>query len=400
MEQTSTLALLGGSPVRGPETSWPAWPVYDDVERQALLEVLQSGKWFYGERVARFERDFAAFQDAKFGVSCNSGTAAIELVLQALGIGVGDEVIIPPYTFVATASAVLRVGATPVFADIDDTWCLDPASAEAAITPHTKALMPVHFGGRICDMDRMHAIGRQHGLAVIEDACHSWGGKWEGKGTGALGLCGVFSFQMSKNITAGEGGIILTDDEEFAALCRSISNCGRAVGEPWYHHVNVGTNARLTEFAAALLSAQLTRLEEQTLLRERNAALLNHALEGVEGLVLQRKSNRITRRAYHLYCMRIDEERFGCLRARFVEAAQAEGLPISAGYPLPLYRQPVFQQYSAHDYSRYRCPVAEDLCYKSGVWLPHTVLLGSEADMQDIGAIIKKVKEHAPSLRD
>ncbi len=396
----SELALYGGAPVRSTEKAWPKWPMHDQHEREAILSVLDSGKWFFGERVVDFEHAYAAFQGADQCITCNSGTAAGEIILQALGIGPGDEVIVPPYTFVATASAVLRVGAIPVFVDLDDTWCMNPDLVETAITPKTRAIMPVHFGGRICDMDKLNAIGDRHGVSVIEDACHSWGGRWKDHGTGTLGCCGFFSFQLSKNITAGEGGAIVTNDPKLASRCRSIINCGRGEsGSPWYHHVNVGTNARLTEFQAALLLCQLERLEVQTLARARNASILNHALEQVEGVIPQRGSNRITRRAYHLYCLRIEEEQFGCSRDKFIQAAQAEGLPITAGYPMPLYRQPVFQHVQGHDYTKCNCPVTEDLCHKSGMWFLHQLLLGSEADMQDIISIIQKIKDNVAELR-
>jgi dTDP-4-amino-4,6-dideoxygalactose transaminase len=179
-----------------------------------------------------------------------------------------------------------------------------------------------------------------------------------------------------------------------------LINCGRGeAGSPWYHHVNVGTNARLTEFQAAILLCQLDRLEAQTLTRDRNASILNHPLDQVEGLILQRGSNRITRRSYHLYCLRIEEEQFGCSRDKFIQAAQAEGLPITAGYPMPLYRQPVFQHVKGHDYSKYDCPVTEDLCHNSGMWFLHQLLLGSEADMQDIISIVQKIKDNVAELR-
>ncbi len=395
----SPLALLGGEPVRGAGKTWPTWPVFDDSERQALLGVLETGKWFYGDHVAAFEEEYAAFQGAGQCVTVNSGTAAAEVVLQALGIGPGDEVIVPPYTFIATASAVARVGATPVFADLDDTWCIDPDAVAAAVTPRTKAIMPVHFGGRICDMDRLNDIAADRGLPIIEDACHCWGGRWVGRGAGTLGVCGIFSFQVSKNITAGEGGAIVTDDPALAARCRSITNCGRGGKElPWYHHINLGTNARMTEFQAALLRCQLKRLGEQTLLRERNAAILNNELEKIGGLEPQPKSNRITRRAYHLYCLRINEAEFGCSRAQFAAAANAEGWPVGPGYPLPLYEQPVFKNWPGGIYNNCRCPVAEDLCRRSGLWMTHEKLLATEQDMWDIVEAAKKIKENAAAL--
>ena len=395
----STLAIAGGTPVRDTANTWPSWPVYDERERTALLEVLESGTWFYGERVKAFEQAYASFQGATYCITCNSGTAAAEIILQALGIGPGDEVLVPPYTFVATASAVLRVGAIPVFVDVDDTWCMDPDLVEAAVTARTKAIMPVHFGGRFCDMDKLTDIAAQYNLAVIEDACHCWGGQWEGRGAGTLGCCGFFSFQASKNITAGEGGAIVTNDKELAEKLRSRVNCGRPPsGTPWYHHVNVGTNARMTEFQAAVLSCQLERMEEHMLLRARNAAQLNHVFESIAGLTPQQNSNRNTRRSYHLYCIRFDEAVFGCSRDQFVRAANAEGWPVTAGYPLPLYKQPVFLNYPGRDYSACTCPVAEDLCYKSGLWFAHHLLLGSEQDMKDILVISHKIKSCVKEL--
>jgi len=398
--QVGKLAVHGGTAVRGADKAWPTWPVFDDTERTAVLEVLESGVWFYGNRVAAFERAYAAFQDAAHCVSCTSGTSAIEICMQVVGIEPGDEVLVPPYTFIATASSVVRMGGRAVFVDVDDSWCMDPDLIEGALTPRTKAIMPVHFGGRVADMDRINAIAETHGLAVIEDACHSWGGKWKGKGTGALGRGGVFSFQMSKNITAGEGGAIVTDDEAFAESCRAVSNCGRMKGSAWYAHTVIGTNARMTEMAAAILSAQLTRLEQQTLTRERNAAILDEALAAIDGITPQPGDERITRRAYHLYCVRIDPDVFGCTRERFVEAAAAEGLPIGAGYDRPLYAQPAFTEGAEGDYASGRCPVAEDLCYRSGMWFVHPILLGTEEDMADIVAIFRKIKANVSALRD
>ncbi len=393
------LAIHGGTPVRSPEKPWPSWPVFGDEEHRALNEVLQSGKWWYGERVRQFEWAYAAFQDANHCITCASGTAALEVALHALGVRPGDEVIVPAYTFVATASAVAWLGATPVFVDVDETWNLNADLIEPALTEHTRGIIPVHFGGRICDMDRINAIASSNNLFVLEDACHSWGGKWKGKGTGALGHCGVFSFQMSKNITSGEGGAILTDNEELAEACRSIANCGRGGNSTWYGHIRLGTNARLTEFQAALLTAQLTRLEAQTLLREKNATYLDAALEEIEGLIPQPCDKRITRRPYHLYCLRVDPERFGCSRDQLLKAVRAEGLPISAGYSMPLYKQPAFAEGSdAARYARTSCPVAEDLCYRSGMWLTHPLLLGTEEDMQDIVTIFRKIKQNVQEL--
>jgi len=396
----SRLALHGGAPVRGPDKSWPAWPVFDDAERRALNETLESCAWWYGERVAAFEGAFAAFQGAAHCVSCTSGTTAGEIAIQAMDIAPGDEVIVPPYTFIATATCVARMGGTPVFVDVDDAWNLNADLIDAAITPRTRAIMPVHFSGRVCDMDRINAIAARHGAAVIEDACHAWGATYQGKGAGTLGKAGIFSFQMSKNITAGEGGAIVTDDPDFAEVCRSITHCGRGSDSAWYGHVRVGTNARLTEFQAAVLNAQLGRLEEQTIRRERNGERLAAVLAQVEGLTPQPGDPRITRRAYHLFCLRIDPERFGCSRDAFVRAAEAEGLPIGAGYGMPIYHQQAFRSGRfAGRYDAVSCPVAEDLCYRSGMWFSHQLLLGDEADIADIIEIVHKIKANAAALR-
>ena len=263
------LAIQGGKPMC--DFDWPAWPVHDQAEESALLEVLRSGEWWYGERVRRFEQDFAAFQGAAYGVSCTNGTTAIEMGLRALGVLPGDEVIVPPYTFVATASAVMSLGAIPVFADIEpDTLCLDPRDAANKVTTRTRAIIPVHVGGRIADMAAINSLAQQYGMAVLEDAAHAWGSQWQGRGAGTIGRCGTFSFQVSKNITAGEGGILVTDDEGLADLCRSFSHCGRAKDGNWYDHEVLGSNLRITEFQAALLSVQLARLELQTRKRERS----------------------------------------------------------------------------------------------------------------------------------
>ena len=363
---------------------------------------------WYGKRVQQFEEQFAAFQDAKYGITASSGTTAIEVALQALGIGPGDEVIVPPYTFVATASAVLRVGAIPVFADVEpDTWCLDINAVKRKITPRTKAIMPVHLAGRIVDMDAYNALGQERGLIIIEDACHSWGGKWKGKGTGALGRCGMFSFQVSKNIASAEGGIILTDDEDLANMCRSITNCGRIIGGQWYEHANIGSNLRLTEFQAAILLGQLSRLEEQTLRREANGAFLTEALRQTPYICTVREDPRITRRPYHLYPFRLDLNGLGISRKRFVEALTAEGVPASEGYTRPLYKHSVFQNLKEMranpgiklDYvNNLDCPVCEALCDDT-VWLFHTLLLGDQKSMDDILGAIQKVIANAEELR-
>ena len=395
-ESTFPLALMGGTPIRPADKPWPAWPQFDESDRNALLETFDSGNWWYGDRVAQFEREYAEFQGAKCCVTCSNGTVALELCVQAAGIGPGDEVIVPPFTFFATASAVSRLGGTPVFVDVDESWNMDVTKIEEAITENTRAIIPVHFAGVMVDMDRIMEIAEKHNLFVIEDACHSWGSKWKGEGAGTLGDCGVFSFQASKNLTAGEGGAMVTNDGELAALLQSLTHCGRIATASQLEYYNMGTNARIPEMQAALLSSQLKRMPEQNALRVKNGEFLNEALSKIDGLTMQPIDPRQTERSWHIYCLRIDPDVFGCSRDRAVEALNAEGLQIGGGYPMPVYKQPVYvEQGGFEDVS---CPVCEDLCYRTAMWFRHSMLLGSDADMQDIVAIFEKVKAHASDL--
>ena len=410
----NALAILGGNPVRDVRKNpWPSWPVFGDKERKNLLKVFESGKWWYGERVKEFEEKFARFQDAQYGVSCTNGTAALEIGLLACGIGAGDEVIVPPYTFVATASAVLKVNAIPVFADIQlETFNLDPIDTEKKITRRTKAIIPVHFAGLPVDMDAFNRLSKKYKVKIIEDACHSWGSKWKGKGTGAIGECGAFSFQMSKNITSGEGGILLTDKEKLADTARSYSNVGRGKNSPWYEHYLPGDNLRMTELQAAILLGQLTRLEKQTLKREENARILDEKLKSFPGIAIVPTDKRVTRRSYHIYIFRFLENIWEIKRESFVEAMNAEGIPVSTGYPHPLYKNPLFQRkgtgpeycpVSCHyygkiiDYSSVICPNAEKIC-KQAIWISHPVLLAGKKEMEDIVNAIEKVWENRKKI--
>ena len=408
------LAINGGTPVCEGEM-WPKWPVFDDQERTGLLQVFESGKWWWGEKVRQFEAEFAEFQDARFGVSCTTGTAALEMGLIACGVGAGDEVIVPPYTFIATASAVLRANAVPVFADIEDNSDnIDLEDVERKITERTKAVIPVHFTGLPCDMDALTAIAKKHDLSVIEDACHSWGSRWNGKGTGALGDCGAFSFQMSKNITSGEGGILLTDRENIADNARSYSNCGRGKESPWYEHLIPAENLRMTELHAAILLGQLRRLEEQTLRREENGKILNDGFRDIPGISFPVRDDRVTRRAYHLFTFRLDEAVWGVSRDSFIQALKAEGVPCSGGYPFPLYKNPMFRRNGAGpsycpvscpfyggtmDYTAVDCPNAESLCRRA-VWLHHNVLLTEAYGAEKIVRAVRKIWDGRHELQN
>jgi dTDP-4-amino-4,6-dideoxygalactose transaminase len=401
------LALKGGKPVR--RKSWPSWPVIDKNDFKLVEKVLHSGKWRYGGRVKEFEKRFAAYQNAKYGITAFNGTVALEMVLICSGIGAGDEVIVPSYTFVATASAVLKANAVPVFVDIDeDTFNIDPDKIEKAVTKKTKAIIPVHIAGLPCNMDKLFRIARKYNLKIIEDACHSWGSKWEKKGTGSLGNAGVFSFYMSKNITSGEGGIILTNDKNLAEQCRSYANCGRGKDKPWYEHYILGGNYRMTEIQAALLLSQMKKIEQQRKKRARNAQYLNKKFSRIFGIVTVKEDASVTQRAYHLYIFRYIKEAFNNVpQGRFIEALNAEGIPCSPGYS-PLYKNPLFKRNGSGakycplscpyygkkiDYNKVKLPVVEKLC-KEAVWIKQSILLGSRQDMDDIVKAVLKIKKN------
>jgi dTDP-4-amino-4,6-dideoxygalactose transaminase len=406
----SKLAINGGEKIR--TKPWLKWPVWDEHEIKALEEVIRSGHWGRldgGTKVAEFEKAFAAYQDAKFGIAVTSGTAALTVALKAAGIDVGDEVIVPAYTFIATASCALQVNAIPVFVDVElDTINIDPVAIEAAITPRTRAIIPVHWQGRAVDMDRILDIAKRHNLVVVEDACHGWGATWKDRKVGAIGNLGGFSFQSSKNITSGEGGIVLTDDEELAGKAYSYQHIGRLPGRPFYEHHYVGWNFRMTEFEAAVLLAQLDRLEEQTLRREENAKFLDERLSHIEGIRPLRREPYMTRISWHGYSFRYEEDAFGGVpRARFLQALNAEGVRAGGGYSHTLYKNPLFIErrfgritefVKFPDYRAVNCPNSERLCQEH-VILDHAMLLGTLEDMRDIVSAVEKIRENVEELR-
>ena len=399
--------LLGGQPIR--TKPFPKWPVFGQPEEQALLRTLHSGKWgkTEGPEVAAFEKRFAEHHGCKHGIAVVNGTVSLRIGLLAAGIQAGDEVIIPPYTFLATASAVVEANAVPVFVDIDpETFNIDPKLIELAITPRTRAIICVHVGGLPCDMDAIMAIAKKHNLIVIEDAAHAHGGQYKSKPIGSLGHMGSFSFQSSKNMTSGEGGIITTNDDHLAARCRSIHNCGRVPGGKWYEHHVISGNHRLGEFAGALLSCQLDRLKEQTQRRDSNARYLDQKLSQIPGITPQKREAG-TLNGQHLYLFRYDAKAFGIPREKFLEALAAEGITGAApGYVLPLYGQPLFTEkafgpYDAAnrvDYKSIHLPVCEQISSTEGAWFYQSVLLAEQSDMDDIVEAVTKIYEQRDSL--
>ena len=397
------LAIDGGTPVR--TRPWSRWPVFDETEEQAILGFLRSGKWWSveGTKVHEFEQAFARFQDAQFAVCVTNGTAALEVALRAAHIGCADEVIVPPYTFIATATAVLSVGATPVFVDVEEeSLNIDPSRIEEAITPRTRAIIPVHIAGCPADMDGVLEVARKHNLLVIEDAAQAHAAEWKGTKVGAIGDMGCFSFQASKNLNAGEGGAVVTNNPHWADQVWSVHNVGRVRGGRWYEHHVLGSNFRMTEFQAAILLCQLQRLPDQTERRTRNAQKLTELLSQIPGIRPPRPDPRVTRHAYHLYIFRYNRQAFGGRpREEFLRALSAEGVPCSAGY-VPLYKERVFvnrpisndlcQRSGIKDYSNVYCPVCERVCAEEAVWLYQNMLLGDEEDMTDIATAVAKVQ--------
>ena len=382
------LAIHGGRPVR--TADFPIWPVSGPREEDLVRKVLFSSQWGgYHEYVAEFETIFAGLHDASHGISVANGTLALELMLSAAGIGPGDEIIVPAHSFIATATAVSRVGATPVFVDIDrDTFNIDPREVEKAVGSKTRGVVVVHFAGLVADMDDFQRVAKNFKLQLFEDAAHAHGAEWNGGRAGGFGRASTFSFQNSKAMTAGEGGILLTSDDDLAARARSLANGGRLPDHGWFEHFELGSNLRLTGLQAAVLMGQLDRLPEQIRTRSENRRVLdqNHTVPGVQ---FQAWPDAATVHTHYILPGRIDETELGCSRDEFLAALQAEGIPARPYYPHPLQKNPLYRTTPKRTLP---CPVAEQAC-KDSFWLPQRVLLGSEADVLDVATAIRKIYE-------
>lgn len=381
------------------------WPVYNQEDIDAVTDIVASGKWGNpdcGDKVEKFEQEFADYCGSKYAITCVNGSVSLRLALIAIGVKPGDEIIVPPYTFIATASTVIECNCVPVFVDIEpDSYNLDPAKIEAAVTERTKAIIPVHFGGLACDMDAIMEIAKRHNLKVIEDAAHAHGAEYKGKKLGTIGDVGSFSFQSSKNLTSGEGGIVITDDDDLYQTMRSLRNVGRVEGGQWYDHYNPGCNYRITQMQAVLLSSQLKRLEDQTRKRNSNGLYLSQLLETVEGITPLSRGEDITMHSYHIYIFKYDASTFGDIpKNKFAEMLVAEGVPSFRGYPHPLYKQPLFQNKNfmcyaipeTADYRQVVCPIAEQACETDAVWILQHAMLGEKEDMELFVAAIRKIQ--------
>jgi dTDP-4-amino-4,6-dideoxygalactose transaminase len=411
---TGKPALLGGTPVRA--EPFPGWPVRDGLESRAIEAVVTSGRWNRGPEVERFEQEYARLTGASHCLATANGTAALVTTLTALGVGPGDEVVVPPYTFVATINAVLLRHALPVFVDTDvETFQIDARKVAGAITDRTKVVMPVHLGGAASDLDTILPAAAARGVPVVEDACQAHLAEWKGRKVGSLGRAGCFSFQASKNLNSGEGGAILTNDPALHDACYRFHNNSRgraAAGSTDFSYRGVGANMRLTELQAALLLAQMSRLDEQARRRDENGAYLSGLLRQIPGIAPARMYDGCTRNAYHLYMFRYDAEAFGGLsRDQFLAALRAEGIPGSGGYS-PLTAEPVIvetlaspayeriygRELLARLSERNRCPHNDRLC-RQAVWLTQTMLLGPRRDMDQIAEAIARIQRHGGELR-
>jgi perosamine synthetase len=405
------LAVLGGPRVRN--QPFPSWPVIRDNDEQSWMKVLRKGRWnrTSGAYAQQFEERWAEIIGANYCLATANGTASLIVALNALGIGPGDEVLVPPYTFVATINAVLLQHAIPVFVDSNiETFQMDARKIEAAITKRTACILPVHLGGAAADMDVILEVAKKHKLPVIEDACQAHLAEWKGRKVSSLGDLGCFSFQASKNLNSGEGGAVLSSNEDLINRCRGFHNNGNVYGAA-FSYTGAGCNLRMTEFQAALLLEQLTRLEGQSQVRERNAKYLSRQLSEIRGITPARMHEGCTRNAYHLYMFRYNREHFHNVpKQSFVKALGAEGIPCSGGYT-PLNKSAALLNtingkafryiYPAKELDQYlernQCPVNDQLCDEA-IWIPQTALLGDTESMDHIAMAIRKIQKQAASL--
>ncbi len=409
----ATLAINGGDRAAD-QLHVPDWPKLTEADRQAVIDVLDSKEWgrlYPNSRAEQFERAFAAYHDAKHGIAVANGTVAIELALLATGIRPGDEVLVPALTFIASAGAIARIGAIPIMVDMEPgAGSVSAAAAKAAINERTRGIVVVHYGGYPVDLDAIGALAREHNLVLIEDCAHAQGSEWRGRKVGAIGTIGTFSFQQSKSLSSGEGGAVITNDDDIANRAILLHNIGRVPGKPGYEHFVLASNYRIGEFQAALLLSSQGRLQEEVERRQANGRVLVDELERLGGISGLKRDDRITQRGYYFLVLRYDAEAFaGVPRERFVQALRAEGVPCSDGYHVPLYRQPAFQRDAVLQlyppelhgqipaYEELNLPVAERFC-REQITIPHPVLLTDGSGVEMMLDAVAKIKANIDEL--
>jgi len=412
------LAVKGGKALFKPADFTATWPVVDEKDVAAVAKVAASGQWgrlTANPLVDKFEKVFAEYHDAKHCLAVMNGTVAIETALRALDVEPGDEVIVTPMTFIASASAVILARAVPVFADIDpETYQISAQSIGDKVTLRTRAVLVVHYAGYPSDMDAIRRVARKHKLFVVEDCAHAHGTEWRGRKVGAIGDAGAFSFQQSKSLSAGEGGAVVTDRKRVYEKAYAYHHIGRTLWAQKYEHTIVGPNYRMTEFQAAILSSQLRRLQRQTKAKMRNVQRLFRELRDIPGLVPLKEDPRITQRGYYFVVLRYIQDRMkGVGRNIFLRALEAEGVPIFAGYGEPVHHIKVFRENSfglkgclvncrhygrKMDYSKVRLPVAEHASYDEQLTISHQYFLYGD-NVAKFAAGIRKVWENIDELQ-
>jgi len=404
------LAILGGTPVR--TEPYPKWPVFDDRDVEAVTRTVRSGRWggvpFPGPNTAEFAERFAEMMGGGYAVPMVNGTITMEVALRAAGIGWGDEVIVPAYTFQATAAAPMAAGAAPVIVDINpDTYCTDPASVEAAITEKTRAIIVVHLAAQMTDMDAIMAIAEKHNLVVIEDSAHAHGAQWRGMGAGAIGDFGSFSLQSAKTLTTGEGSVLLCKDRKMAERVSSIIDCGRPK-DPAGVEFTMGANLRLSEVQAALGLVALERFPAQFEERAAMADYLEEGLSEIPGISLLKRDLRLTRRSLYRYVFKIDAEFFGVKHDLFCQALSAEGIPVDTGYPAmnhydlfqpALSRLPVPSAFPEYfEFDKMSLPNVERASQVESVWMGESIFRAGTAGIDDLIAGVRKLAENRDEL--
>jgi dTDP-4-amino-4,6-dideoxygalactose transaminase len=414
----SELAILGGPQTR--TEPYPQWPVWDQRDIDAVTEVIKSGQWggypFPGPKTAELAQKFSAMQGGGYAVPMINGTVTMEVACRAASIGWGDEVIVPAYTFQATAAAPMAAGAVPVIVDVDpDTYCLDPRAVENAITPKTRAVICVHLGHQMTDMDSLMAVTEKHNLVVIEDCAHAHGAKWRGMGAGTIGHFGSFSLQSSKILTSGEGGILLCRTPELAAKAASIIDCGRphALGggsEEFTGEYTMGANFRLSELQAALALVGLERFPAQAKMREEMAAYMDEALSEVTGVRVLKRDPRHTTRSFYRYVFAVDPAQFGVEHDVLCAALAAEGIDAWTGYEA-MHHCTLFQPQKSRlavpnafpeyfQFDKMDLPVAERACEHEAVWLDESIFRSGRQGVDDAVKAINKIHQNAPELAE
>ena len=407
-------ALLGGEKVR--TAAWPEWPVWDSSAEPRIIEMLRSGRWWRGggEYVAEFEQEYARMMGASHCLATASGSAALLIALHVAGVDAGDEVLVSPFTFIATYNVVFAHKALPVFVDTNpETFLVDADKLEEKISDRTSAILPVHIYGLPVDMDKVNAVARKHNLKVVEDACQAWLGEYKGKKLGTLGDMGCYSFQNSKNLPTGEGGAIVSNNSEMMDHCHAFHNCGRPYGsvKRTSDYPLRGSNRRMQQMQALMLLSQMKRIQKDAALRLENAQYLNSRLKEIPGIKPARMVEGNNRSALHIYPFRFVSKEFGGVtREKFIQAMRAEGIPCSAGYGRQnkdglieeaLNSKGYKRLFSEKELNRWReqnhLPGNDQLA-REAVTLYQSMLLATKNDMDDIVNAIAKLYENRSSL--